>query len=159
LYRLTWSHQATPAGRWISRLRASARRTSDKDCIGWATPKAEDAESTGFSAKRQASGKTPDNLHSQTKLLLAGWATPAERDYRTPNHQPYADRGGGAKGEQLNNQVAHFIPGASLNGLAAPMAGSGLLNPDHSRWLQGVPETWPSCAPTATRSTRGLPRK
>jgi hypothetical protein len=160
---------------------------------GWSTPKAEDAESTGFSTKRLASGKTPDNLHSQTKMLLsgwptptsfdsveswggrrkngerngggnspslrhiaadlAGWSTPASRDYRTPNHQTYADRGGGAKGEQLNNQVAHLIPGASLNGLPAATESCGLLNPAFSLWLQGVPATWLSCVPPATRST------
>lgn len=219
LYRLTWVHAATPAGRWISRLRASAPRTSDNASIGWptptendalkggeitprpgmiclvaaaqmagwptpreqsaqgasdtatregsadlqtvagwATPKAEDAESTGFSAKRLADGKVPDNLHSQTKLLV-GWATPSARDYRTPNHQTYAERDGGAKGEQLQNQVAHLIPGASLNGSTAATDGGGLLNPEFSRWLQGIPATWPSCAPTATRSTRSSPRK
>ena len=49
---------------------------------GWPTPKAEDAESTGFSAKRLAAGKIPDNLHSATKLLVpqAGWSTPTARD-------------------------------------------------------------------------------
>jgi hypothetical protein len=127
---------------------------------GWPTPKAEDAESTGFSAKRLASGKLPDNLHSATKLLLAsGWATPNHRDYRTPAHHTYAERGGGKKGENLNHQVAHFIPGASLNGLNAGTASGGLLNPDFSRWLQGIPATWPSCAPTATRSIRKSPLK
>lgn len=183
---------------------------------GWPTPKAEDAESTGFSAKRLAEGKIPDNLHSATKMLapwgtpkssdhrpghasrmldtarinlndqamlagwstpaatdgkrggqmteamtgqsltqqarLAPWATPATRDYRTPNHETYADRSGTTKGEQLNNQVAHVIPGASLNGLDVSTGGGGLLNPEFSRWLQGIPATWPSCAPTATRS-------
>lgn len=238
LYRLTWKHSATPAGRWISRLRASVPRTSDsgstgwptpngtqfggetnfettlerravfqekhgnngfgltlgqavqmvgwptprgqsatgasetatrqgspdlQTVAGWAAPKAEDAESTGFSAKRVAAGKLPDNLHSQTKMLV-GWATPATRDYRTPNHQVYADRGGGAKGEQLNNQVAHFIPGASLNGLSVSTltaaqdgGGGGLLNPHHSRWLQGIPLAWakyaPSPSPRAKRET------
>ena len=115
------------------------------EAAGWSTPKAEDAESTGFSAKRVASGKLPDNLHSQTKLLV-GWATPATRDYRTPNHATYQQRGGGAKGEQLQNQVAHTIPGASLNGSNASTANSGpspqprgLLNPKFSAWLLGLP--------------------
>jgi hypothetical protein len=265
LYRLTWKHCGTPAGRWLSVQQASGRRTSDSGFIGWptptatdaerrgattarsdalhlnaasqlaagwatphesdhrpghasrmhdtsrinlndqamlagwSTPKAEDAESTGFSAKRLASGKTPDNLHSQTKMLLsgwptptsfdsveswggrrkngerngggncpslrhlaadlAGWSTPASRDYRTPNHQTYADRGGGAKGEQLNNQVAHVIPGASLNGSRAATESCGLLNPDFSLWLQGVPAMWRSYAPRGTRSTRTSRRK
>jgi hypothetical protein len=150
---------------------------------GWSTPKAEDAESTGFSEKRVAKGHTPDNLHSQTKLLagwatpieadsrgspgtkkhyelaqqahaVTGWATPANRDYRTPNHHTYAERGGGPKGEQLNNQAAHLIHGASLNGSRAGMGGGGLLNPEFSRWLLGIPEMWPACAPTGMRFRR-----
>jgi len=232
LYRLTWKHSATPAGRWISRLRASVLRTSDSASTGWPTPTENDALKGGeitprpgmiclVAAAQMARGwaapKEPDhrpghasrmldtariNLNDQAMLAgwptprandspnisakelalimsgersatstgnsrleltaaMAGWATPATRDYRTPNHKVYADRGGGAKGEQLNNQVAHFIPGASLNGLSASTrtvapdsGGGGLLNPEHSRWLQGIPATWPSCAPMATRSIR-----
>jgi hypothetical protein len=83
------------------------------------------------------------------------------RDYRTPNHRPYAARGGGKKGEQLQNQVCHQIPGASLNGLPAETGGGGLglLNPHFSRWLIGAPVMWQSCAPTAMPSSRRLPRR
>lgn len=125
---------------------------------GWPTPKAEDAESTGFSAKRLAAGKQPDNLHSATKLLT-GWATPNHRDYRTPAHKSYRERGGGKKGENLNHQVAQQIPGASLNGLNAATGNGGLLNPAFSRWLLGVPETWLSCGPSGTRSARKSRRR
>lgn len=114
----------------------------------WPTPKAEDAESTGFSAKRLEEGKTPDNLHSATKLLVPGtWATPNARDYRTPAHKSYRERGGGAKGENLNHQVAHAIPGASLNGLPASTGGAGLLSPHFSGWLQGYPIGWLDAVP------------
>lgn len=260
LYRLTWSHKATPAGRWLSAQRASVRRTSDTDCIGllvdtnltaagwptpkvsdcnglrpietsshqgggpranlndmamraagWPTPTAKDADSSGnrkdqpscislTDAARKVGWATPHesdhrpghasrmydtsriNLNDQSMLAGwptpntvdansgtrngkgqqqlchivrgAGWATPANRDYRTPNHRTYADRGGGPKGEQLQNQVAHLIPGASLNGSRAATGSCGLLNPDFSLWLQGVPATWRSCAPPATRSAR-----
>jgi hypothetical protein len=128
---------------------------------GWPTP----------TAKEKAGGATtdPDKVlaralggHSNDLQdfvqLVTGWATPQARDYRTPAHQSYRERGGGAKGETLNHQVAHQIPGATLNGLAAATANTGLLNPEHSRWLQGIPATWPSCAPTATRSIRS-PRR
>ncbi len=176
----TDSRYGTSAGKIILKLPGAAQ------LCGWSTPKAENAESTGFSAKRLAAGKIPDNLHSQAKLLvagwptphegdhrpghisrafdtargnlmdralLAGWATPTRHDYRTPNHVPFAERGGGPKGEQLNNMVAHQIPGASLNGCSAETNGLGLLNPEHSRFLQGIPATWASCAPTGTRLT------
>ena len=121
---------------------------------GWSPPKAEDAESTGMSAKRLEEGKTPDNLHSQTSMLVAGYATPAARDWRTPNHQPYATRDPGSKkGEQLNNQLAHVIPGASLNGLSASTGGKGLLNPRFSSWLQGYPPIWDILAPKRSGRT------
>lgn len=93
------------------------------------------------------------NLNDQA--MLAGWATPATRDYRTPNHETYADRSGTTKGEQINNQVAHVIPGASLNGLDASTEGGGLLNPRFSAWLQGIPIAWDMCAPAKTPRTKG----
>lgn len=175
---------ATNAGQTLT----DAARTA-----GWPTPRESDwtgaseaaqargagsdlrtVESTGFSAKRLAAGKIPDNLHSATKLLVAGepwsarkgsedapasleralqrgWATPNARDYRTPAHHTYEERGGGKKGENLNHQVAHFIPGASLNGLNAATASGGLLNPLMSGWLQGIPPAWLDCAPLPTR--------
>lgn len=113
---------------------------------GWQTPSATDGERSGTITPNM----TGQSLTQQARA--AGWSTPAARDYRTPNHVPLKGRGGGAKGEQLNNQVAHLIPGASLNGLSAPTESSGLLNPEFSRWLQGIPATWPSCAPTETPS-------
>jgi hypothetical protein len=38
-------------------------------------------------------------------VALANWATPAHRDFRTANLRTYRERGGGKKGEQLQNQV------------------------------------------------------
>lgn len=71
-FDLTWKVHTTPLGLRIYRLRASTRRTSDKDCggqeSGWPTPRAEDSESTG------AHRGNPDTLNSAAKV--AGWATP-----------------------------------------------------------------------------------
>lgn len=82
LYRLTWVHAATPAGRWISRLRASAPRTSDSGCIGWPTPDAHpDAPNTSTNRGTAWGGErprlTPSGL-GPTALLAAGWPTPTE---------------------------------------------------------------------------------
>jgi hypothetical protein len=114
LYALTWKEVLTPSRRPLYALRASALPTSDRGCIGWPTPRAEDAESTGFSAKRLAAGKRPDNLHSVTRLL---------------------------------------VPGKMLNGLNVSTENGCRLNPAHTRWLQGIPAQWASCAPTGTRLT------
>ena len=92
---------------------------------GWPTPRAEDAESTGYSAKRLAEGKTPDNLNA----LCATLAT--------------------------NPQPARITSiGELLTGSTAAMESGGQLNPAHSRWLMGLPPEWDACAPTATRSSR-----
>lgn len=153
LYRMTWVHAATPARRWISRLRVSVPPTSDSGSIGWPTPTVGDAESSG--SRSLPGSRAHPGLSLTDASLLAGWATPAERDYRTPNHRAFGERdGGGKRGEQLQNQVAHLIPGAHLNGCTAATENTGLLNVDHSRWLQGIPATWRSCAPSATRSIR-----
>jgi hypothetical protein len=47
-------------------------------------------------------------------LYEAVAATPASRDYRTPNKRSYQDRSGTTKGEQLQNFVEHNFP-ASLS--------------------------------------------
>lgn len=228
LFKMTWKERATPSGRLISALRASARTTSANDSIGWPTPQATDA--TRWSAETQeakaarganagwtmidaavlAGWPTPSaegsageisedlervgqkwhnkktgrvlqtNLATDARMLLlaapwttpshsdagrggtgitdqmtgssltqqvqmAAWATPARRDYRFPNLLSYKDRGGQAKGEQLNNQVVHSGPTPS--GCPAGTASSGLLNAAHSRWLQGCPQAWDDCSP------------
>ena len=86
-----------------------------------------------------------------------GWATPAARDYRWPNARPYAERGGGTKGEQLQNQVHHLLtPGEALSGYPAGTEGSapfkGRLSPCLPRWLQGLPLPWDLCAMGIPRS-------
>ena len=51
LYRLTWRPWATPAGRSLSLLRASALRTSGNGFTGWPTPKATDEQMARRSAE------------------------------------------------------------------------------------------------------------
>ena len=113
----------------------------------WSTPKAEDSECAG------AHRGTPDTLHSQANL--AAWATPAERDYGTANLKSFEDRGGGKKGEQLQNQVK------LLAGWPTPMAGSSATenyneagNNDSSRKTVAL-AFWPTPAVDSFRSRSG----
>lgn len=129
----------------------------------WATPAAKEAGGTPeqFLARKVKARENGAELGiSLTSLALQAqlstWATPANRDYRTPNLKPYSERGGGAKGQQLNNQVVHSGP--ALTGSSAETASGARLNPAHSRWLQALPPAWDACAPMATRSAR-KPRK
>ena len=73
LYALTWKDRATPSGRLIFALRASARRTSDSGSglLGWPTPAASDGERSGSGITE---GMTGVSLTQISKM--AGWATP-----------------------------------------------------------------------------------
>ena len=85
----------------------------------------------------------------------AGWATPVARDYRSPNRLPFAERGGGFKGEQLANQARHLPrPGELTDGSSAPTDDRGRLHPSHAGWMMGYPREWDSCGATATRLSR-----
>lgn len=98
---------------------------------------------------------------------LAAWATPTTRDYRFANALPWSERGGGTKGEQLNNQAVHLtgwttddgparltVFGEMLIGSSAGMESGGQLNPAMSRWLMGLPETWDTAAPVTKHKRR-----
>jgi hypothetical protein len=93
LYQLTWKPRATPSGRLICALRASARRTSDSasGLLGWPTP----------DAHAGSGGRTPANLmalkrESGTKVqvtinhaaALTGWQTPVVQDSKQSGLAP-----------------------------------------------------------------------
>ena len=86
-YVLTWKHWDMPAGPLICRLRASRRRTSGPDCIGWPTPRTADGPKNtrtyqGALNEAQRVGLSGSDLHTVAQVMvgdrlpLAGWPTP-----------------------------------------------------------------------------------
>ena len=114
---------------------------------GWATPRAEDAESAGM---RHSRG-TADTLSAQAGQDLAGWATPTTRDAKDGacENADVPTKG------VLGRQVVH-LPTLGPTSFSSPAeTGSrGALNPEFSRWLMGFPAEWGSCGATAMQSSR-----
>lgn len=123
LYKLTWKQRATPSGRLIYALRASARRTSDNGSggleSGWPTPKASDGPKGNRSAEGawreyERGGQMDVPLAAQ----LTGWTTTTTRDWKDSGAdiKPRAD--GSERFDQLPRQ-------ANLAGWPTPNTPSG----------------------------------
>ena len=69
LYKLTWKPWVTPSGRSRFRLRASVRRTSETDFIGWPTPTTRDWKDG------PECNNVPINALLGRTCWLAGWPT------------------------------------------------------------------------------------
>ncbi len=112
-YSLTWKERATPAGRQICALRASAHPKSGSGSTGWPTPRAEDSESTG------AHRGVPDTLTSASRLC--GWPTPT-----LPSGGQTIPEGTSSTGQTPDGKKVTFNleQTAKLAGWPTPMAGS-----------------------------------
>jgi hypothetical protein len=136
LFNLIWKVKATPAGRQVYRLRASARRISDSDYGSWPTTLTADGRGSAGVGKRE--------LPNVAKWV--GWPTTSTRDYK----------GGYRGGRMRNNKIstdtldvtAQLTSGQTAIGSPAATENHGQLNPLHSRWLMGYPIVWDDCAPT-----------
>lgn len=99
----------------------------------WATPRA---------AERQQENSADD--YQAISKQVETWATPASRDYRSPNATSYQDRSDSTKGEQLVNQVEHHFlpPDQKQTGDESQKCSIRRLNPAFVCWLMGWPWSW-----------------
>lgn len=108
LFKLTWKPWVTPAGRCLSLLRASARRTSESGYTGWPT-----ATTRDWKDGRNPDVNVPLNALLGHVVWLAGWPTAQASD----------GSGGGQAKRALNparsNDLHDF---AQLAGWKSPIA-------------------------------------
>ena len=129
----------------------------------WPTPQAHDT-----SGRSETQKEIHGTRHGCACLVrsadLTNWATPNARDWKGSPGAAATENG--SFGASLPRDTALTINGPArltnrgemLTGSSAGTASGGQLNPEHSRWLQGYPPEWASCAPTETRSSRSKPR-
>ena len=127
----------------------------------WGTPTANTPGGTPEQAVKRKEGldcgQIPTCLTHQAQL--AAWPTPQARDHKGAN---LAENQLTHNSRPLNEMVRLTGPqrltvtGEMLTGLDAGMESGGQLNPEHSRWLMGLPPEWDVCAVTAMQS---LPNK
>ena len=179
-YVLTWKDWDMESGPPICALRASARRTSAKDCSGWPTPDTNQRGGAQDPEKRKAGGHS---VNLQDAALLAGWPTPRSEDsqssgerisrgvcdtptsvsrlacWATPTVQDSANNAGPSQFRRNSLPLnCEATLGVASTSCPAQTEKRGALNPDHSRWLMGYPAEWGSCGATAMQSCRRSPR-
>lgn len=166
LFKLTWKEQATPSGRLFSLLRASVRRTDATEFSSWPTPCSQDGPNGGPS---QGADRLPG------AAALCGWQTPTCPSRTADGHQagnnryvtsvvdalalwstPRANKRGFPDSHGSDERPADI--GLMPTGYRARAESGGPLNPEHSRWLMGLPAEWTNCAPTETRSSLKSPK-
>jgi len=142
LYQLTWKPRATPSGRLICALRASARRTSasvsSSEQRGWPTPDATVREASletvrkrrEFRKRNANQNNVPMYLTDAVRVVMdaefteamgltpAGWPTPQMRDFRSGGEDRVSN-------PDRSNNLNDF---SLMAGWPTPMAGTPAQN-------------------------------
>lgn len=85
LYPQTWKPWTTPSERALSRLRASARRTSETACTGWPTPAAQEFEPKDLERLQERRQELQRKYRNNGFGLTLGQAAPLMSGWPTPN--------------------------------------------------------------------------
>ena len=132
IYSLAWRPHVTPAGRAISRLRASAPRTSasvpSSERRGWPTPTKGNADGSQAAKDASLTGRRPDGSKATVSLntvaQATGWPTPRTADgEKNVRSADGVDREIARKGGPQDTMQA-----AALAGWPTPMAGTPARN-------------------------------
>ena len=135
IYKIVWKPHVTPSGRQISRLRASARRTSANEpssapliLKGWTTPSSRDWKDTpGMSTESvNRDGSKRNRLDQLPRQAgLAGWPTPVSQpDGKSPEaHLAMKTRMGVRDGSGANRtSITDIQVMAKMAGWPTPQA-------------------------------------
>lgn len=118
----------------------------------WPTPRARDHK--GGQSKRATNPRNINDLNDAA--LLATWSTPTANNQRAVSQESAKKetlRGNSTLRVQVVDQLQDSparltASGEMLTGSDAEMANGGQLNPEHTRWLMGLPIEWDDCAAT-----------
>ena len=110
LYTLTWKARRTPSARSIPALRASEAPTSGSGFTGWPTPRTVTGGGESAERKQELGRAESGGGDLQAAVLLAGWATPVARDWKSnsASEEHHAKRMGATRGKPLSEQVHQF---------------------------------------------------
>ena len=153
LWAMTWKESDLGSGRVLPLLVVSVPRTSGGGCTGWPTPVKADS--------RGRAGRADHKIAELPNAVeLAGWPTPKKTN-NGRGEDPEAKKKRGmnpgleqADAARLCTPKRLTVTGEMLTGSFAGTISGGLLNPELSRWLMGIPSEWDSCGVTAMHSVR-----
>lgn len=145
---------------------ASSNRTGTRGNIeqaawlaGWPTPTTTDHKG-GYQGGRIRNGKLSTDRLDVT-AQISGWPTPcaSKTGKNSKDPQRMKEKGrqsclGDAAHLTIDTPARLTATGEVLTGSSAGMESGGQLNPEHSRWLMGLPIEWGSCGAMVTPLSR-----